>query len=197
VGVTQLSAFTHVNGLVFYLDTSAVFPLALVAAGTTKPTELARAKLVTSFCTAAQKAMSRTLVSVLVFEEIAAKTRNEAQREVLRVEGHQTWRDFEAADKAKAHAERIKVQALMLAMLQHTATELGKLGVTVEQPQLQGTAAEAGKKLRKSHREFLAKYQSIDSMDALHIAFGAMLGCKHFVSFDKAWIGIAEIDLLN
>lgn len=31
----------------------------------------------------------------------------------------------------------------------------------------------------------------LDSMDALHMTFGVMLGCTHLVSFDRHW---GEID---
>jgi len=197
VPATALSAFRHLAGLVFYLDTSAVFPLALVAAGSMKPINSTRSGLVKAFCADAQRASSRAVVSVLVLEEIAAKTRNEAQRDLLRAEGFDDWYAFEQADKARADAERLNIKGRVLSMLQHAADELGMMGVTVEQPLITGTPADAGKKLRKTHREFLSKYQNIDSMDALHIAVGGLLGCKHFLSFDTAWIDIAEIQLLQ
>lgn len=192
----SLDGFTHRSGLVFYLDTSAVMPLALNEAGTIKGTELIRFRRINAFVASASRAASRTISSVLALEEIAAKTRNELSRAALKRAGHDDWRSYAAVAPAAAAAERTTIQGQVLKMLEHAATGMGKIGVVVEQPVV-ANAADAGKKVRKAHREYLRAYANIDSMDALHLAFGGLLGCKHFVSFDQAWLPISEVDVLN
>jgi predicted nucleic-acid-binding protein len=87
------------------------------------------------------------------------------------------------------------IQAAVLKMLTHTTDALGGAGITVEQPVVTN-AAESGKKLRKVHRDLLRHYHSIDSMDALHMAIGILLGCKHFITFDKHWTSVTEVEVL-
>jgi len=151
---------------------------------------------VVQFLSKASTAGSRSICSVLAFEEIAAKIRNEQQYKVLAQQTHNSWREFEGVDAKKAQAERLRIQSSVLAMLEHAIRALSSVSTAVEQPVVYD-AAVAGKKLRKAHRDLLRKYPNIDSMDALHIAVGSSLGCKHFISFDSAWGAVAEIELLN
>ena len=192
---TLLASFTHKAGTLFYFDTSAVFPLALRAAGTRNQQELDRARLISDFLEHARRNSSRALCSVLALEEIAAHTRNKKQYDVLKRVCHDTWRHFRDADPAGAEGEGKTIQSAVLKMLTHTADALGSAGITVEQP-IVDNASEAGRRLRKAHREFLSHYHAIDSMDALHIALGSMLGCKHFITFDKHWAAVTEVDIL-
>jgi predicted nucleic acid-binding protein len=175
---TPLQSFAHTKGLTFYLDTSAVFPMTLVLAAPAdvEPRERARSNMLTSFLEQAMKAGSRAVCSVLVLEEIAAVVRNKA--------------------RTAAGADPTTVHALMLKMLEHAINALRTAGVAVEQPVVTD-AADAGQRLRKAHRAFLRSYPKIDSMDALHLAFGGLLSCTHFVSFDQAWTDVTEIKLLN
>lgn len=180
----------------FYLDTSAVLPLALADAGTLPAKEQPRHSALTAFAAKARSAPARLVASVLAFEEIGAKTRNDVQRAVLARVDHRSWNDYQRADAVEALRDRKIIQGMVLQMLEHTARALGSLGVVVEQP-VDADASTAGHKLRKAHREFLRLYENIDSMDALHIAFGAMLGCKHFITFDNGWAQVAEIEVLG
>lgn len=175
---TPLQSFAHTKGLTFYLDTSAVFPLMLTLADPAKapPRERTRSNLLTSFLERATKAGSRAVCSVLVLEEIAAVVRNQA--------------------KAAAGANPATVHARMLKMLEHAINAIRVAGIVVEQPVVTD-AVDGGQRLRKAHRAFLQSYPRIDSMDALHLAFGGLLGCTHFVSFDQAWTDVTEIKLLN
>ncbi|HEX3474707.1 MAG TPA: hypothetical protein VHT91_06680 [Kofleriaceae bacterium] len=192
---TLLASFAHKPDTLFYLDTSAVFPLALQAAGTQNQLELDRARRVSAFLDHAKRNSSRGLCSVLVLEEIAAHIRNKTQRDALTRVRCDKWRDFCDTDPDNAEAEGKKIQATVLKMLTHTADALASAGITVEQPVVIN-AAEAGKKLRKAHRDFLRHYHAIDSMDALHMALGSTLGCKHFITFDKHWTSVTEIEVL-
>lgn len=195
---TPLQSFAHVKGMTFYLDTSAVLPMALdlAAPGDVDPRERVRSTKLKSFIERATKAGSRAVCSVLVLEEIASNARNEARRNVLARETEASWRDYERSNKAGADADQATVHALMLKMLEAAITALRAASVAVEQPVVTD-AADAAQKLRKAHRAFLQRYPRIDSMDALHLAFGGLLGCTHFVSFDHAWRDVAEIQLLN
>lgn len=196
-----LETFAPKAGLKLYVETSAALSVTLTATaaaeGYTAPhLERDRARRLSTFLERGHKNGARALCSVLVFEEIAAKVRNEERRVVLVRESEPSWRDYERARPADAAAASVAIQQRVLKVLEYAVTALSKLGVMFEQPVVTN-AAEAGKKLRKAHREFIRLYDRIDSMDALHIAFGLLLGCKHFISFDRAWETIAEIELLN
>lgn len=175
---TPLQSFAHAGGLTFYLDTSAVFPLMLMAADPAKilPRERTRSNLLAPFLERATNAGSRAVCSVLVLEEIAAVVRNEA--------------------RAAVGSNPAMVHALVLKMLEHAINAIRVAGIVVEQPVVTD-AVDGGQRLRKAHRAFLQRYPRIDSMDALHMAFGGLLGCTHFVSFDQHWTDVAEIKLLN
>ena len=195
----RLQTFAHVAGLTFYLDTSAVLPLAFAETGEPiEEREERRCNLLKPFLERATRAGSRVVCSVLVFEEIAALVRNQQQRDILdrEREHFRSWKDYERSNPAKADAGLRTVHATMLTMLQHAADALHKVGVNVAHP-VGDPVADFGRKLRKAHRGYLHSYPRLDAMDALHLTFGAYLNCRHFVSFDKAWADVTEIQLLN
>lgn len=191
-----LRTFTHKPGLLFYLDTTAVYAMTLVRAGSTSPKEQDRARDVTAFLAAAERNTSRGLCSVLVLEEIASIVRSQSQNPILVREGYNTWRDFRNADPVRSEAEGKAITARVLEMLTHAVEALASVKATIEQP-IVSNSSEAGKKLRKAHRDFLRLYFDIDSMDALHLATGSLLGCKHFISFDKGWRDVTELEILH
>jgi predicted nucleic acid-binding protein len=196
---TQLSTFTHQKGLAFYLDTSALWPLALMPTGKIAGEESLRVGRLTTFVAKAQAVQSRVLSSILVVEELAALTRNRAQAALATANGHATWKDFKQMDPGKVATAQRSVQADVLGVLKLAAQEMKTYAITVEHPIVTDNlgsflnAPQAGSRLRNAHQAFLKKYPTLDSMDAMHMTFGAELGCRHFVSFDNGWDGIAEI----
>jgi hypothetical protein len=192
---TELEAFAHAAGLVIYLDTSAVLPIALNLAGNLPALERRRHTRLTDFLAKVVPAGSRSACSILVLEEIAAKVRGKMQKDILMKARADSWKDYETADPTAAANDRRTIQAHVLKVLEHAVNGLAKVGTTVEQPVVDDAVA-GGRKVRKAHRELLRVYSNIDSMDALHVVFGGLLGCKHFISFDHAWAGIAEIEVL-
>jgi hypothetical protein len=190
-----LEAFRQTPGLVFYLDTSAIFPLAYKNAGAISGLEADRFRRLSPFIDAVNRAGSRCIATVLGLEEFAGVVRNSRRQSLAKRANCNSWYDYAQANRAAADAEVPRIQAHVLAMLQHAANEMGALNVSVEQP-LADDAKAVGKQLRKSHRLFLSRYATIDSMDALHMAFGLALHSEHFISFDNQWKQVLEFAVL-
>src|SRR5690349_10420712 len=115
----------------FYLDTSAVIPIAAERAGSLKAGSrdarcLAALK---AFIPRAHSAGVRVKTSILALEEIAAKTRNAGLRDQAAAKRHGSWRDFRLADPAGSDVALAIVHKAMLKQLEDTAQGLGALGV--------------------------------------------------------------------
>lgn len=72
---TDLRSFNHKKGLIIYLDTSAVLPMASSLAGQLRSPDKDRHARLIHFLQKAANSQSRIVCSILALEEIGAKFR--------------------------------------------------------------------------------------------------------------------------
>lgn len=181
----------------FYVDTSAIFPLAhaeaKAAGGGGEATELSRAVVVVDFLNRAARVSAEVRTTAIVFEELGAKVRNkirmhEASKYSL------SWQALKAQRPTEAAAADAIAHVKMLAFMKWAADGAAKGGILLEgRAMMPADVLAREKKLRKAHRELLAKYASLDAMDALHIVIGLEMAIPNFITFDAGWDAVPGI----
>lgn len=192
----QLEHCTLSPDQVWYLDTSAL--IALTAAHFKQSTfnhfdKSNRGQRIQDFAARVNGKRGRLLTTMLAVEELAGVARAKA-REIVASSLGMSWNDLKQQNRAKADQLDVGCRDDMLKFMTHAANTANALNISHEFPLIDTSKTpDANKKIRKSHRELLRLYSSLDAMDALHIVFGKELGADHFVSFDKGWHPVAEI----
>lgn len=181
--LAQLDAET---GERLYLDTSVVLIVAqkyVAQTGATQATlntaDAARAAELT-------KAMKRSpnasfMTSVLALQECAAWARNKVRNQLLKgTSWRSATRDERAAVDGQAHAQQ-------KSMLDAATRGLHGLGVKVFHTPALGSCNFLSALFAKKYRDLADGCVSLDSMDAMHLAIGDVLGAAGFISFDQGW----------
>jgi len=199
--VSSLEAHSPQAGELYYLDTSAMFSLGHLEAHRLKqggePGEVKRARRVVAFVHRATASSAFVFTSVLAHQEIAALVRNRLRNAGAQKQRGCQWKQLKLIDPTEADKIDVGAQAAALQMLSHTSSLAGRESIETRWPAVASEAALAGQKLRKAHRELLRLYRQIDSMDALHIVLGAELGALNFITFDKGWDTVPNINVLS
>lgn len=195
----RLDAAKPRHGQRFYLDTSAVIPLALARAGTSvDPVDQKRHRLLRSFSNKVTSSGGVLLTSLLAFEELAAVVRRPLRDAALKKAGASDWRDFRRKDAAGARQAEADTQKKVVQMMEWGLAELAALGGAVELPSRDAAATRTDADLLfKAHVALLRSCAALDPMDALHVVVGSALNTRSFVSFDRAWERISTIELFG
>ncbi|MFO0665069.1 MAG: hypothetical protein U0174_14040 [Polyangiaceae bacterium] len=177
-----------------YLDTSALVALVALAAsksrgrvGSTKDDDEQRG-------TALKEAIARAnnatfLTSVLALQEIAAMTRNRSRNALAKKQGFSSWTDARAARSPHCEAIEKAAHTAQTEVLKSAIGETANLGIgVVHRLRAQQRPIEFfGQALVDSYIELAKAHSGLDSMDAMHLAAGKLLGATGYISFDKAW----------
>jgi len=203
MAVIKLAAARIAPGQRFYLDTSALLVLAhdqAQACGRSVPShELARARQLKPFLQKIRAAKGSLRTSVLAFEEIAAKTRNDLRASAADKAGYRRdWKAFKRADQKAFDVADANAQVSMLAFLGFTKQAAQREHIEVERCHVEKThTLLAEERLRVHHQNLLQAHRALDAMDALHIAVGLDLSIRSFVTFDRGWDSVSTIDVYS
>lgn len=201
----DLATFVPVAGATYYLDTSALYPLAAAEAKDAGAKNIAdrfleRAAHVRSFLQAVKLARGMARTSVLAMQEMAAAIRNEERHRLAQADPakHKSWSAFKRDDHAGAQVADTVAQELMLTWMRYTSRQLGALQVHFCEPEVpKGFSVEIGAARKKAHRRLLKAFSRIDAMDALHIVLGTEMQASAFLSFDSGWQTVTTINVLT
>lgn len=191
--------------LKYYLDTSAIYPIAWDEGATNggapavDVAEKARASAVSTFLRDATAAGAEVRTSLLAIEEIAGKVRNGERRRCWKAKGFSDWRSYAIGNSAGARADGPIIQTKMLEWIGWSIRAVLSRGVQFERRVVQTPAGAAtlSKKSRETYVELLHSYPDLDAMDALHIVVGKEIGADAFVTFDAGWRAVSEIDVYH
>lgn len=189
----------------FYLDTSAIYPLAWaegVAKGgapALRANEALRVALLSAFLKKAEVVGSEMRTSLLSLEEIGTKIRNGERKDLIRANGFPDWHAYRQARPVDAAADALVIQAKAVQWMEWTVSALLSYGVLFERRAISTPALATTmiKKARLTYLELLRNYVDLDAMDALHIVVGKEIGAGAFISFDAGWQSVAEIDVYH
>lgn len=149
--------------------------------------EASRGERLTAFLRTIQKANGVAYLTPLQFEELG-KVALDRLREAVQKERGLSWDELrQEPDWPEPFRKLARVYREMHQFAVDAANASGCVLTTIPLAPNAQAAAETAKAIRTKHRDLLATYPAIDSMDALHIALGAALQCSAYLTLDRGW----------
>lgn len=183
-----------------YLDTSALYALTHRLAGKTTVAwvdaeEAEVGRVIHEWLGALRSGKGTAWVTPFQFQEIAATTINRRRNAELKAANYtKGWSHFRKEFEVRAAEVDTDANAKTIEFLGWAVNACNASGIGVARPcVLTGKEEQRAKEIRLAHRKILLENVGLDSMDAMHLAIGAEMGIRHFLTLDRGWTAVKQV----